>query len=319
MMVEHNQSKYYKVPYPTTNTGTYDNKFKFNGKELDDATQMYYYGARYYDPRISIFVSVDPLAEQTMEPYLYTGNNPIMFTDPTGMEADAIDGPGDEFKTYEEAIKDFGMEYNGFSIARDIEVSTLFYTYTGENDETFFSYIRPHVGANGGMGKSLTNEHLQTFAKGKGHKNATFFSDGHTHGSGFKSVPMEEFKRDSYPANEFSLGDIQFYTNHPGNKNSWGRRINGAMISPTGEAFMFNEADHPEINHKLIDMTTSKSDVMARYALDKINGLSNPIFGGLPSDKIFQYSRSGNNSNYDDPKVLPVGFNKDVHIRRKGY
>lgn len=46
---------------------------------------MYYYGARYYDPRISIFVSVDPLAEQTMEPYLYTGNNPIMFTDPTGM------------------------------------------------------------------------------------------------------------------------------------------------------------------------------------------------------------------------------------------
>lgn len=28
---------------------------------------------------------VDPLAEETMEPYLYTGNNPIMFTDPTGM------------------------------------------------------------------------------------------------------------------------------------------------------------------------------------------------------------------------------------------
>lgn len=46
---------------------------------------MYYYGARYYDPRISIFVSVDPLAEQTMEPYSYVGNNPIMFTDPTGM------------------------------------------------------------------------------------------------------------------------------------------------------------------------------------------------------------------------------------------
>jgi len=47
---------------------------------------MYYYGARYYDPRISIFISVDPLAEKTMEPYSYVGNNPIMFTDPTGME-----------------------------------------------------------------------------------------------------------------------------------------------------------------------------------------------------------------------------------------
>jgi|SRR5690554_3230190 len=52
---------------------------------------MYYYGARYYDPRISIFVSVDPLAEQTFEPYLYTGNNPIMFTDPTGMSKDGIE------------------------------------------------------------------------------------------------------------------------------------------------------------------------------------------------------------------------------------
>ena len=85
MMVEHNQSA--NVP---SGMG-YDNKYKFNGKELDDATGMYYYGARYYDPRISIFISVDPLAEETMEPYLYTGNNPIMFTDPTGMSKDGIE------------------------------------------------------------------------------------------------------------------------------------------------------------------------------------------------------------------------------------
>ena len=51
---------------------------------------MYYYGARYYDPRLSIFISVDPLAEQTFEPYSYTGNNPIMFTDPTGMSKDDV-------------------------------------------------------------------------------------------------------------------------------------------------------------------------------------------------------------------------------------
>jgi len=56
---------------------------------------MYYYGARYYDPRISIFVSVDPLAEKTMTPYQYVNNNPIMFTDPTGMSAE---GAGDPLK-----------------------------------------------------------------------------------------------------------------------------------------------------------------------------------------------------------------------------
>src|SRR5690606_8513412 len=85
LLTEHNQSKYYLEPYPTQNMDSYNNPYKFNGKEMDKETGMYYYGARYYDPRISIFVSVDPLAEETMEPYLYTGNNPIMFTDPTGM------------------------------------------------------------------------------------------------------------------------------------------------------------------------------------------------------------------------------------------
>jgi len=75
-MVEHNQSSYY------------NNGYKFNGKELDEATGMYYYGARYYDPRISIFISVDPLAEQTMTPYQYVHNNPVNLIDPTGMSAD---------------------------------------------------------------------------------------------------------------------------------------------------------------------------------------------------------------------------------------
>lgn len=42
----------------------------------------------YYDPRLSIFISVDPLGEQTMEPYLYVGNNPINMVGPTGMAAE---------------------------------------------------------------------------------------------------------------------------------------------------------------------------------------------------------------------------------------
>jgi len=53
---------------------------------------VYYYGARYYDPRISIFVSVDPLAEQFVgwSPYHYVHNNPINMIDPTGMSAEWI-------------------------------------------------------------------------------------------------------------------------------------------------------------------------------------------------------------------------------------
>ena len=64
--------------------------FKFNGKEFDEETGNYYYSARYYDPKLSIFISVDPLAEQTMDPYGYCYQNPINFTDPTGMLGDDI-------------------------------------------------------------------------------------------------------------------------------------------------------------------------------------------------------------------------------------
>jgi len=57
---------------------------------------MYYYGARYYDPKMSLFISVDPLAEQFQgwSPYNYTMNNPINLIDPTGMAPEDTDPPG---------------------------------------------------------------------------------------------------------------------------------------------------------------------------------------------------------------------------------
>ena len=82
----------------TTSTGTYQSPYKFNGKELDAETGLYYYGARYYDPKSSVWLSVDPMAEKYagLTPYNYTLNNPIMFIDPDGekvilMNADNID------------------------------------------------------------------------------------------------------------------------------------------------------------------------------------------------------------------------------------
>ncbi|MDR2205163.1 MAG: RHS repeat-associated core domain-containing protein [Flavobacteriaceae bacterium] len=68
--------------------GSYAN-YKFNGKELQE-TGMYDYGARFYMPDIGRWGVVDPLAELSPDitPYRYAFNNPISYTDPTGMYED---------------------------------------------------------------------------------------------------------------------------------------------------------------------------------------------------------------------------------------
>nr|WP_283423792.1 RHS repeat-associated core domain-containing protein [Chryseobacterium profundimaris] len=65
----------------------YVNPYKFNAKELDSETGLYYYGARYYNPRLSIWYGVDPLAEEFPDwsPYVYTMQNPVKLIDPDGM------------------------------------------------------------------------------------------------------------------------------------------------------------------------------------------------------------------------------------------
>jgi RHS repeat-associated protein len=65
--------------------------FLFNGKELDKETGLNYFSARYQDPKLGIFISVDPLFEKTMSSYGYCHNNPVNLIDPTGMSAEDIE------------------------------------------------------------------------------------------------------------------------------------------------------------------------------------------------------------------------------------
>jgi RHS repeat-associated protein len=83
-----------------------DVPYRFTGKERDKETGLYYYGARYLDPRESRWLSVDPaMGEYVPGPgqeagklpgmgdmfntvnlhvYHYAGNNPVKYVDPDG-------------------------------------------------------------------------------------------------------------------------------------------------------------------------------------------------------------------------------------------
>ena len=103
---------------------SWNTPYLFNGKELDEETGLYYYGARYYNPRESVWLSADPLSgyNPIMEvehfidgqhnggvfnsfnnnTYIYCYQNPVILVDPNGKQAIAGAVIG--------AIVDYGLQ-----------------------------------------------------------------------------------------------------------------------------------------------------------------------------------------------------------------
>ena len=105
----HEQVEYFPFGETWVQNGGNDkvSPYLFTSKELDSETGLYYFGARYYDPRTSVWQSPDPILEKylptggnannlagnggvynplNLAMYIYAHQNPLKFTDPDGNE-----------------------------------------------------------------------------------------------------------------------------------------------------------------------------------------------------------------------------------------
>ena len=67
---------------------TYDERYKFTGKERDEETGYDFFGARNYSSAITSWLSVDPLSDKypSISSYAYCNWNPLKYVDPDGRE-----------------------------------------------------------------------------------------------------------------------------------------------------------------------------------------------------------------------------------------
>ena len=144
----------------TDNKGVDYLPYRFTAKELDEETGLYYYGARYLDPKYSRWISADPALSDYMAGssagcggvfnpvnfnlYHYGGNNPIRYTDPTGM-FDFDTNTIEEGDTLSQIAKDCNTRYGTNYTAKDLQ---------GLNSDTISDVDKIYAGNHLNLGKA---------------------------------------------------------------------------------------------------------------------------------------------------------------------
>ncbi len=105
---------------------TWNTPYLFNGKELDEETGLYYYGARYYNPKTSQFLSTDRYAEKYPDasPYQYCLNNPVKFLEVNGDSLNVNQFQDYDSKASDDLISDLAAKSGlNLSVDKDGNVS----------------------------------------------------------------------------------------------------------------------------------------------------------------------------------------------------
>jgi RHS repeat-associated protein len=171
--------KGYNIATPSTNEGL---KYKYNGKELQDelglnVTAMDY---RQYDSAIGRFNSIDVFSElsHSITPYRFAYNNPVFFSDPTGL---------------------YEVDGNGNITITDKKEIAMFTDYLKNNQKASVNEMSEHIfDANNGFAYELQEVVLQSGSK----KSENDFHDNVLKQIGESQKKIESFDGTIYSNNQ---------------------------------------------------------------------------------------------------------------------
>jgi RHS repeat-associated protein len=162
------ESDYYPYGGEIQITSGDSNHYKFTGKERDSESGLDNFGARYDSSSMGRFMTPDPLGgrlvnPQTLNKYSYVANNPINFTDPTGLYMCADDAKdtkehctSDKDKAFETQRKDALKSDNA-----DVVRGASAYGDPGKDNGVSVAFGDPGAGNNGitshDIGTDLSN------------------------------------------------------------------------------------------------------------------------------------------------------------------
>ena len=191
--------------------------YKYNGKELDEETGLYYYGARYYDPKMSVWYSVDPLAlkHHNLTGYVYCRNNPLNFIDLMGLD-DIFDEDG-------VFIRDTGTGSNIYiqnSRQQLFLLSSFDYSEGNEGNRSMLRNVAAHY-----LSKSDTNPfEIQLYELTPDDPKGAAFAN--VEGTKKYYVTLSKGRINLFLDNKYDFWSITYHEKlHRYNPNTWGGTI----------------------------------------------------------------------------------------------
>ena len=204
----------YGEPFLEKRSTTWNSRYTFSGKERDGETGYSYFGARYYNSDISIWLSVDPLSDKYphQSNYVYCSNNPIRIIDPNGEDEYEFTSTGqmknvkttdfDSFHKVDEngnrveggsltldkkvvtgqvTLKsDAGTAVNYLKVTGDDEAKQIFEHLASNSTESNTEYGLTRIGdKSGSVGKNMIGANVE-HKEGSTAANRTLFDRGYT-------------------------------------------------------------------------------------------------------------------------------------------